>query len=201
MSKITSAMAVLGVVAGLGVAALPLSTYAANERAESAPVTVRTVVNSSLAVTTNDVSTVDLGTVNGSAAGQNTIKVTVSCSVATYNLGVMDEDDNNAMVWKDAADTDQTDATKTVKEIQAITGNTLTSGWGFRKNNANTTAGEWQGVPIYSTTAVNNLVQNGALDNASQDTTVEFGVDINGIANLQNGLYEDDVIFVATAGA
>ena len=197
MSKIAGAMAALGVVAGLGVAALPMASYAA----ESAPVTIRATVDSSIAVTTNEQSVVDLGTVNGSNAGQNTIKVTVSGSVAKYNLGVIDEDDNNSMVWKDAAGTDQSDATKTTTTISPITGSDLTGGWGFRKNNDHTTAGAWAVVPVYAAATVDNLVQNAELTGGEQDTIVEFGVDITGLTTLKNGLYEDDVIFVATAGA
>ncbi len=197
MSKIAGAMAALGVVAGLGVAALPMASYAA----ESAPVTIRATVDSSIAVTTNEQSVVDLGTVNGSNAGQNTIKVTVSGSVAKYNLGVIDEDDNNYMVWKDAAGTDQSDATKTTTTISPITGSDLTGGWGFRKNNDHTTAGAWAAVPVYTAATVDNLVQNAELTDGEQDTIVEFGVDITGLTTLKNGLYEDDVIFVATAGA
>lgn len=197
MSKIAGAMAALGVVAGLGVAALPMASYAA----ESAPVTIRATVDSSIAVTTNEQSVVDLGTVNGSNAGQNTIKVTVSGSVAKYNLGVIDEDDNNDMVWKDAAGTDQSDAAKTATTISPITGSDLTGGWGFRKNNDHTTASAWAAVPLYTTATVDNLAQNAELTNGKQDTIVEFGVDITNLTTLKNGLYEDDVIFVATAGA
>lgn len=197
MSKIAGAMAALGVVAGLGVAALPMASYAA----ESAPVTIRTIVDSSIAVTTAD-TVVDLGTVNGSAIGNNVTTVTVTGTVAKYNLGVMDEDDNNAMVWVSDAGTDQSDATKTGTTIGAITGSDLTGGWGFRLNNEHVTAGAWAGVPVYNATgAASNLVSNADLTDGEQQNIVEFGVDITGLTTIKNGLYEDDVIFVATAGA
>mgnify|MGYP006870941795 FL=1 len=54
---------------------------------------------------------------------------------------------------------------------------------------------------MYTTATVDNLAQNAELTDGKQDTIVEFGVDITGLTTLKNGLYEDDVIFVATAGA
>lgn len=193
MSKITSAMAVLGVVAGLGVAALPLSSYAQ----VSGPVTIRTEVNSTLAVSSSE-ELVDLGTVNGTTDGSNSTVITVSGTVAKYSLGVMDRDNDNNMVWVGQGTTTPSGASSPVKEIPAITGNTLTGGWGFRVNNPNTTAGEWKAVPVYSASGVNNIVEEAELNNEAK-TTVEFGVSVDGIANLENGIYEDQVVFTAMA--
>lgn len=192
MSKITSAMAVLGVVAGLGVAALPLSSYAAEQRAESEQVTVRATVNSALAVSTDGVDLVDFGNIfKGSGEKIQTIAVTVSGSVATYNLGVMDYDDDNNMV-------NTSDDTKT---IPAITGNVLESGWGFRNESRHESKNAWAEVPVYSTAASTNLEDGATLDATNGSTTnVQFGINIDGISPVvADGVYEDKVIFVATA--
>ena len=95
MSKIAGAMAALGVVAGLGVAALPMASYAA----ESAPVTIRATVDSSIAVSTDGVDLVDFGNIDkGSGENIQTIAVTVTGTVTNYSLGVMVYDKNTNMV-------------------------------------------------------------------------------------------------------
>lgn len=203
MSKIAKSMAVLGVVAGLGVAALPLSSYAAP--AESTPVTIRAKVDSSLAVTSDAPNNVvDLGTVNAtSGTASNITVVTVTGTENFYNLGVMDQDNDLSMNWVDADGTTSVGGTPVTK-IPAITAaaDNLTGGWGFRINDGvNTTPGQWQPIVAYDAGGVTNLVQNKALDKTNGSTTnVEFGVNVEGIDNLENGIYEDVVVFVATPG-
>lgn len=203
MSKITSAMAALGVVAGLGVAALPMATYAQT----SGPVTVRALVNSSLAVESS-VKTVDMGTVNsGIELGTQTTTIKVSGTVAKYNLGVMDNDSDTNMVWKEAGGTTQITEGTPATVIPSITAaaDDLSGGWGFRIANADKTFGQWKPITAYGTADANtNLVDNKELngDNVSGEasTDVQFGVSITGLT-LQNGIYEDEVVFTATTGA
>ena len=65
MSKMSKAIAVLGVVAGLGVAALPLSTYAApgdeGTYSQSTSVQVQTKVEGAISISTN-IDTIGAGT-------------------------------------------------------------------------------------------------------------------------------------------
>lgn len=203
MSKIAKSMAVLGVVAGLGVAALPLSSYAAP--AESTPVTIRAKVDSSLAVSADAPNNVvDLGTVNTtSGVSSQVTTVTVTGTEAKYNLGVMDQDKDVNMNWVNDGGTTSVGGTPS-KVIPAITvaADDLTGGWGFRKNNGvNAAAGQWTPMPEYAAAGVDNLVQNGTLDQTNGSTTdVEFGVNLEGVTNLENGIYEDVVVFVATPG-
>lgn len=203
MSKIAKSMAVLGVVAGLGVAALPLSSYAAP--AESTPVTIRAKVDSSLAVSSDAANNlVDLGTVNTtSGVSSQTTTVTVTGTEDYYNLGVMDQDADNNMNWVNAGGTTQVggSAVKLIPTVGADSNGDLTGGWGFRVNNGvNAAAGAWTEMPVYVAAGVDNLVKNGALDKTNGSATdVEFGVNIDGLA-LENGIYEDVVVFVATPG-
>lgn len=191
MSKITSAIAALGVVAGLGVAALPLSSYAV----ESGQVTVRATVNSNIAVSTNGDDLVDFGELtNGSGEQVQSIKVTVSGSVANYALGVMDYDDNTDMV--NVSNSASTTKIETITTPAAA----LTGGWGFRSEDRHASGNQWQGMPAYNAAGVTNLVTSAAL-NTNADTTVQFGINIDGLT-LDNGTYEDKVIFTAVdAGA
>lgn len=190
MSKIAGAMAALGVVAGLGVAALPMASYAA----ESAPVTIRATVDSSIAVSTDGVDLVDFGTIDKSS-GENiqTIAVTVTGTVTKYNLGVMDYDDDTAMV-----NVTNTTSTTTIETLGPGV-NTLTRGWGFRSEDRHVSDNQWKGMPAYNATdADKNIVDGGTLDTANGSVTnVQFGINLNGLP-LDNGTYEDKVIFTAT---
>lgn len=190
MSKIAGAMAALGVVAGLGVAALPMASYAA----ESAPVTIRATVDSSIAVSTDGVDLVDFGTIDKSS-GENiqTIAVTVTGTVTKYNLGVMDYDDNTDMV-----NVTNTTSTTTIKTLDPGV-NTLTGGWGFRSEDRHVSDNQWKSMPAYNATdADKNIVDGGTLDTANGSVTnVQFGINLNGLP-LDNGTYEDKVIFTAT---
>ncbi len=190
MSKIAGAMAALGVVAGLGVAALPMASYAA----ESAPVTIRATVDSSIAVSTDGVDLVDFGNIDkGSGENIQTIAVTVTGTVTNYSLGVMDYDDNTNMVNV---------TTPTSTSVIPTLGDdvtTLTGGWGFRSEGRHVSNNDWKGMPVYGAQgATTNIVPKAALDTTNGSVTnVQFGINLNGLT-LDNGTYEDKVIFTAT---
>ncbi len=192
MSKIAGAMAALGVVAGLGVAALPMASYAA----ESAPVTIRATVDSSIAVSTDGVDLVDFGNIDkGSGENIQTIAVTVTGTVTNYNLGVMDYDDNTDMVNV------TTPTSTSVIPTLGDGATTLTGGWGFRSEDRHVSNNAWKGMPKYGgTDADKNIVDVGKLDTTSGSVTnVQFGINLNGLTQtLDNGTYEDKVIFTAT---
>lgn len=192
MSKIAGAMAALGVVAGLGVAALPMASYAA----ESAPVTIRATVDSSIAVSTDGVDLVDFGNIDkGSGENIQTIAVTVTGTVTNYNLGVMDYDDNTNMVNV------TTPTSTSVIPTLGDGATTLTGGWGFRSEDRHVSNNAWKGMPKYGgTDADKNIVDVGKLDTTGGSVTnVQFGINLNGLTQtLDNGTYEDKVIFTAT---
>lgn len=193
MSKIAKSMAVLGVVAGLGVAALPLSSYAATS--QSGPVTIQATVDSSLAVTAA-ADTVNLGTIAaGSGIATQTTSVTVSGSVAKYNLGLVDKNDDTNMNWVSLADGQtESDSSVTGTAIPAEANlETAAKGWAFRLNED----AAWQAVPEYSVTTFNITEAGGAALNTSATTDVTFGVKAD--STLKNGIYQDQVVFIATS--
>lgn len=191
MSKIAKSMAVLGVVAGLGVAALPLSSYAS----ESAPVTIQATVDSSIAVTA-DTDMVDLGTIGaGTGIATQTTTVTVSGSAGKYNLGLVDKNTDTNMNWVSlAAGQTESDASITGTQIPATADlETEAKGWAFRLGEDDA----WKAVPAYSATTFNITPDGGATLNTSATTDVTFGVKAD--ATLKNGIYQDQVVFIATA--
>ncbi len=191
MSKIASSMAVLGVVAGLGVAALPLSSYAA----ESAPVTIQAIVDSNIAVSA-DTDMVDLGTIGaGTGIATQTTTVTVSGSVGKYNLGLVDKNSDTNMNWVNLA-AGQTPSAESVTgtQIPATADlETEAKGWAFRLGDD----AAWQAVPAYDASTFNITPDGGANLSTSATTDVTFGVKAD--ATLKNGIYQDQVVFIATA--
>lgn len=191
MSKIAKSMAVLGVVAGFGVAALPLSSYAS----ESAPVTIQATVDSSIAVTAAT-DMVDLGTISaGSGIATQTTSVTVSGSVKKYNLGLVDKNTDTNMNWVSLAE-GQTESESTITGTQIpATADLATEakGWAFRLGEDEA----WQAVPAYGTNTFNITPDGGADMDGSAKTDVTFGVKAD--ATLKNGIYQDQVVFIATA--
>ncbi len=194
MSKIAKSMAVLGVVAGLGVAALPLSSYAVG----SNPVTIQATVDSSISVT-SATDLVNLGTIAaGTGIAVQSTDVTVAGSVATYNLGIIDKNEDNNMNWVSLAEGQTASgADVTGTQIPATADlATEAKGWAFRIGED----GAWTEVPAAGeSVAAAPIVSGGALNGTPAKTTVTFGVKAD--ATLKNGIYQDQVVFVATAGA
>lgn len=94
MSKITKTIAALGVVAGLGVAALPLASYAANTQ----NIVVEAEIGSVLSVDTPTVATVELAPTNGAAAKEGSSSVTVNTNnLNGFTLNIKDSDSNTGL--------------------------------------------------------------------------------------------------------
>lgn len=183
MSKITSAMAVLGVVAGLGVAALPLSSYAQ----ETSPVTVKVEVNNNLAIASNTPE-VDFGTLNATSEVQTASAVISVSGTVKYKLSVKDTDgDPNMNLLK----ADKTfDTTNNIPASASLAKGT--SAWGIKGGNLTA----WTALPGTGELeiATGDLTTLTA-PQTSIDTTVDFGISIG--TGLTNGVYQNDVIFTA----
>lgn len=181
MSKITSAMAVLGVVAGLGVAALPLSSYAQ----ETGPVTVKVEVNNNLAIASNT-SEIDFGTLNAASDVQSQSATINVSGTVEYNLFVQDTDgDPNMNLLK----ADKTfDTTKNIPASATLVKGT--SAWGIKGGDLTA----WNALPSTGTLKIasGDLTADGVTD---IDTVVDFGISIG--SGLDNGTYQNDVIFTA----
>ena len=204
MKKMTAAMAALGVVAGLGAAALPLASYASE-----ATVPVTAVIDDALSITLTDASTADaLGAdgvlIEGVTPGNTnvstrSIAVTVNGNDQqhTYKLTLEDRSTDNALISA-AGD-----------RIEAVSGSSMggssteTSAWGFSTSTSNPTTAptSWKAVPARGGTPAQLLTGTGNTGtvpaNGKATTYVTFGVFAN--ENQQPGRYTTDVVFTATA--
>lgn len=187
MSKMSKAVAALGVVAGLGVAALPLSSYAAFDTAQ---VTAQVGGAISVSVEGNKATATDLpqdytvadnevflNVINDGAIAQANATVTVSTSnQAGYTLSIKDSDNQTALV----SGSDVISAGTPAKGVSA---------WGYSLDGGT----NWKTI-----SATETPIENPAeLTEGKAANTVTFGVSAS--ADQAEGLYKGGVIFTATA--
>ena len=203
MSKMSKAIAALGVVAGLGVAALPLSSYAADGSVDAkATADVQVQVGGAISITVDNGLTgegvaknlVDLGQIklNGDIVAKP-LKVTISTNNAVegtglgYNLTMNTVSTNNALINENGA------------ELKAGIPTKGTSAWGWAKGTGmnDTSLTGWAVVPAAGAAgaAVNNAGSISA-GNTSQDNFVYFGATASG--TQAEGTYRGSVVFTAT---
>ena len=201
MKKMTAAMAALGVVAGLGAAALPLSSYATQS---TVPVTA--IIDDALSITLTDANTADaLGAdgvlienvVPGGAVKARTVAVTVSGNTGDkYKLSLEDRLTDTALI---SAEGGRIAATS----VATLGGSSAASAWGFVAGATNPTATPttgWKAVPARGTTPAQLLTGTGnvgTLATGKATTYVTFGVYAD--ENQDAGTYTTDVIFTASA--
>lgn len=186
MSNVTKAIAVLGVVAGLGVAALPLSSYAA----ETQPVKVTAVVDNTISVAAND-NEINLGTVmpNGPVSTASTSVTVATTNETGYTLVVKDSDENTGLYKSNADGSLNMTAGKFIPAGAPAKG---TTAWGVRKDNT----AAFQGVTAYSGAGIELNKTTSSATTAGDTVNAEFGVSVN--TGFENGTYEGAVVFVAT---
>ncbi len=186
MSNITKAIAALGVVAGLGVAALPLSSYAV----ESGPVKVTAVVDNTISVTANDTE-VNLGTVmpNGPVSSASTTVTVATTNETGYTLVVKDADERTGLYKNNADGSLNTTDGKFIPAGAPAKG---TTAWGVRAD----AAAAYQGVTPYSGAGVELKKTTASATTAGDTTSVDFGVSVN--TGFESGTYTGEVVFVAT---
>ena len=176
MSKMSKAVAVLGVVAGLGVAAMPLATYAANP--ETINLNVQVVDKIELSA---DETSLSMNPVNGGEIAEDTTNLTVTTSNSKgYTL--------NAKTSKTTLET--TDGDTIAAGVPQA--NAATSAWGMKGGNQTFSnyAGLTTNDQIVKTTSA---APAGGTDNVA----ITFGV---ATATGQNaGTYTGSAIFTATA--
>lgn len=204
MSKMSKAIAVLGVVAGLGVAALPLSSYAADEPySQSTSADVQVEVSGAISIEVDNGATdagvaknlVDLGQIklNGDIVSKG-LKVTVKTNAGVqsdvaYSLTMTTESTNNALVNENGI------------ELPAGVPQQGTSAWGYAVGESLTDATEgltdWAAVPGKgSTPAELKANDNVPSDAHSKDTFVYFGATAS--TGQREGIYKGTVVFTAT---
>lgn len=188
MSKMSQTIAILGVVAGLGVAALPLSTYAADPATASTtdkPTTVELTVPDTLTITT-DADKIVLSGASGAATGVFTADKTLGVTVTTNN------NDGYTLVMN-ATETDLKSGSDTIPTgTGAVEAN---STWGFYLGDAAETAPEtWtavsNGVNVLNTGLGTKAVPEG------ETSKVNFIANI--ITSQPAGTYSGTVTFTAT---
>lgn len=205
MSKMSTTLAVLGVVAGLGVAALPLSTYAVESSTDGTPVSKDATVKLSVAKKLSialDSTEADLG--DGSATPS------IAATVITNN--------SKGYTLKIAGST-TTGSVKTVltsgivkDDIVASAGTaaapialaaTASSVWGYTVTGDDITTGfTGEGVGKYAgVTEAGEAIasKNAATASTGNITTVKFGAAL--ISNQAAGDYEGQVTFTASDNA
>ncbi len=198
MSKMSKAIAVLGVVAGLGVAALPLSSYAADGDGvmpQSENVTVQAEVGGSISLEIAaggsgtfdaDTNTLDLGKIIVGAADPITgaIKATVSTNeTLNYALTIRTATTETAMKNSNG------------NSIPAGDPKGSTSAWGYSTDNGTT----FKPVPAAATSLLDS--DPGSLNGtgetaATADTTITFGVKAD--ASQAPGVYTNQVVITAS---
>lgn len=212
MSKMSKTIAILGVVAGLGVAALPLSTYAASivagdgENSVTGNTTIKLTIKDELSMELDKDTTagneVDLG--NGTATPSMTVKV-ITNNTTGYNLNLKGSTTaNDPVIATDLA-------TVNKDRIQAGTGSFATpkaladetfSAWGYKVANSNAnntvtytqfTDGLYAGVNAGGQEIVNVSKPTGA---AGDTTTVTFAASVKD--GQAAGEYTGQVTFTAT---
>lgn len=192
MSKMSKAIAVLGVVAGLGVAALPLSSYAADEPtnySQSAQAQVKVEVGGAISISTDAADgVVDLGQmkING-VSDTKDLNVTVSSnSEIGYDLTIKSATSETALVTPSGA--------KIPADANIAAG---TSAWAYRlAGETEGTYGDWTAItasPVNILSHTADAANTGAMTGT---TKVNFGASASG--TQQEGIYTGTVVFTAT---
>lgn len=187
MSKMSKAIAVLGVVAGLGVAALPLSSYAVSDTANT---TAQAIVGDSIAVTVADATV----TMNNVMANQDVNEASTDVTIQTnstkgYQIQIADADDDTAL---------KPTGTGTAAGIAAGVPTQGKNAWGFK---ASTTSANVDASASDSYRAIktgNQMIAESdkASANAGDVISLTFGVTVD--TTIAAGTYQDEVVLTAT---
>ena len=183
------------VVAGLGVAALPLSSYAA----DSTPVTVNAKIDETLEISTEG-SEVNLGILT-TGIKTDSVDVTVKAVTATqaYSLYIKDSDEDTGLYLGGNA------ATAGENVIPAKAGLTAgTTGWGVRLEGETaykevTKYSDPSGTLLKSTG--NAEYDEGPDSDEGETTKVVFGASYANDGKLETGDYSGKVVFIAVANS
>lgn len=185
MSKMAKTIAALGVVAGLGVAALPLSSYAATTN-NPASVDVLATVQGTVSMTVSE-EEVNVGQVmpGGETASKSTIVTASSTNAKGCKVEMTDSDTNTAMLQIDANGDPKNGGG--VIPTGDLTG--TTSGWGYSIDNGTS----YKAVPAVNGTPAEII---NTSDTSEKSSTVTFGV--KAASDQAEGNYKSTVVFTAT---
>lgn len=186
MSKMSKAIAVLGVVAGLGVAALPLSSYAAS--ATPASVTAVAEVGDSISITVAS-DTVTMTNVKANEeVNEKSTNVTIQTNAADgYSVNIKDADTELALKT--------TDGSGTATGIAAGVPQKGKNAWGFKASGATASSDVTDYVKI-KTSNTEIAASNAPSATAGDVVTLTFGVTVD--TTIAAGDYQDILTLTAT---
>ena len=205
MTNLTKAIAVLGVVAGLGVAALPLSSYAVttpvegtgNPLSASKPVQLQLTVKETLSMfVTNEAGDAD---VTSPVELTSTDNKSFESAPIAIKVNAGNKDGYYLTIQGSTSGDDRTVLTNGSANIEAgDLSSTTASQWGYKVlkgADGATLDATWNAVAADgATTTIDSLTAAGV-----QTTKVTFGANI--IDGQESGVYNGQVTFTATAGA
>lgn len=184
---ITRSIAVLGVVAGIGVAALPAMSYAASQDVELS-VTVQSTLSGEPVICRDGVTPATIG------AGAST---TLNCEISYQSNGAA------TVSIKDADETlNLVSGDNTIKPISAAAADVTGEGWGYKftVDNAGADSGG-----LTATNDQYNPITASDFTVASNDApltsaaTGTFGFKVSTQSNTEAGTYKDTVTISITA--
>lgn len=175
MTKSTKIIAALGVIAGLGVAALPIGAFAASTQ----EVTVKVNIDSSISLGVDQAMTQVTMAPNQANTTSLKTKLTVATNnAAGYKLEVKDKD----------ADTSLKSGTNTIPAAASVAAGT--SAWNVKGGDKIFQSGA-------AITAADQLVAESSAPVASAQTDMTYGVST--ASNQASGTYQDVITYTATA--
>lgn len=194
MSKMSKVVAALGVVAGLGVAALPLSSYAVAGVTDTANTTAQAIVGDSIEITVDDATV----TMNNVMANQDINSTPTNITVKTnnvsgYQVQIEDADAETALKT--------TDGSGTATGIPAGKPVKGTNAWGFKTSsssanvNISSDAADYRAVDAKGSP---KIIATGAAQSANDGDVIAltFGVTVD--STIAAGTYQDEVTLTAT---
>lgn len=199
MPKMVKTIAALSVVAGLGVAALPLSTYAVTD---STNVTAQVEVGESISVTADAAD--DTVKITGVAANQDvkegsTILTIQTNNTSGYNLTIKDADTTTALTTTGGSASDGIPAIASAGDL--VKGK---KGWGFKTSTStegvsvSSSAQAYRGVETSPQTIASRATGASAA-NVGDQVTLTFGVVVD--SSISAGTYSDEVVITATTNS
>lgn len=193
MSKTTSALVALGVVAGLGAAALPLSSYAVDPATDKVGVTL--TIEDELTIEA-DKSTTDKVDLSGTGHTGDVTLTVVSNNQKGYNLGIMGSAETNPTSLTSENGDEIVAGSGTFAAPAALS--TTTSEWGYRiaAMTEKFTDGLYAGVTTNNDVIKTTETPTGE---AGDETVVTFGASIKD--GQPAGTYDGEVTFTATNNA
>lgn len=182
MSKLVKTIATLGVVAGLGVAALPLSAYAIDPDSET--VNINVTVGEMIEIAAAETN-IDLGEVTNTTNATGGTKITVRTNV---------ESGYTATIKATRATLETSDAASRIPGVKPATG---VSGWGYK-------IGTITDI-MAATTTETQFANVTSVTPPSQGNTTgdeyDLGFEVSVAPNQPAGIYSGSVVLTATANA